>query len=89
MKEGQDDDANPPQKRGTMRQPSPLFNDGLSLVKLCDLPDNGLTYVVTCESLCVAATQWGDHKFVGGRAREELIGKLIARPEITQYQDEQ
>jgi hypothetical protein len=71
-----------------MRQPAPLFENGISLVKLCDLPDNLLTYVATGESLYVVATQWGDHEFVGRNARYELIAALCERPAITQHQEE-
>jgi hypothetical protein len=65
-----------------MRKPEALFDAGMSLVKLCDLPDNMLTYIVAEGKLWVAATQWGDHKLVGEHAREDLIAKLVERPEI-------
>lgn len=65
-----------------MRKPKTLFDAGMSLVKLCDLPDNMLTYIVAEGKLWVAATQWGDHKLVGEQAREDLIAALLKRPEI-------
>lgn len=70
--------------RNRRRRPSPLFRSGMSLVKLCDLPDNLLTYVVADDALYVVATQWGDHKFVGENTRDELLAELLERTPIEQ-----
>ena len=61
-----------------------MFTEGMAFVRICDLPKNGLTYVVCDGRLWVAATQWGDHKIVGELAREELIKELEKRIPIQQ-----
>ncbi len=61
-----------------------MFPEGMAFVRLCELPKNGLTYVAADGQLWVAATQWGDHAFVGHHAREELIRALEERPKIEQ-----
>lgn len=59
-----------------------MFNAGMACVKLCDLPDNMLSYFIADGVLWCAATQWGDHTIVGNKAREDLIAELNKREQI-------
>lgn len=61
-----------------------MFREGMALVKLCELPDNMLHYIIADGVLWCAATQWGDHAVVGTNAREDLIIALEKREPIEQ-----
>lgn len=61
-----------------------IFSEGMALVKIADLPRNHLAYILVDGALWVAATQWGDHNWVGNQAREDLIKELEKRITIEQ-----